>query len=150
MSPSFLRCPRPTIHAPNSHTLRDICPRNAGIEADQIKITEQVKFKLNSATILKDSDGLLDSIAKLFAEHPEIQRVRIEGHTDNLGSPQANKGLSDRRAKAVVVALTRRKIDTRRLVGVGYGQERPIDSNDSEKGRANNRRVEFHIEDIRK
>jgi outer membrane protein OmpA-like peptidoglycan-associated protein len=137
---------------------KDIGPRNDDpkkngcptvIVADgQIKIFEQVKFKTNSAEILKDSDSLLDAVAKTLTDHVEIQKVRIEGHTDNVGKPAANKALSKKRAQSVMNALVKRKIDKKRMVVEGFGQDRPIDSADTEEGRQNNRRVEFHIVDM--
>jgi outer membrane protein OmpA-like peptidoglycan-associated protein len=106
---------------------------------------EQVKFKTASAEILKESDAILDAVAKTLADHPEIKKVRVEGHTDNVGQPENNKNLSKRRAASVVEALVKRKIDRAKLTSEGVGQDRPIDSNDTDAGRQNNRRVEFHI-----
>jgi len=138
----------------------DACPKDSGprnadpkkngcpsvvVSEGQIKIMEQVKFKTASAEILKESDGILDAVAKTLTEHQEIKKVRVEGHTDNVGTPERNKDLSKRRAASVVNALVKRKIDKARLTSEGVGQDRPIDSNDTDAGRQNNRRVEFHI-----
>jgi len=112
-----------------------------------IKISEQVKFATGSAKILKDSDELLGAVADIFLKHPEIKKVRIEGHTDNVGKPAANKVLSKARADSVKTWLTKHGIDKSRLTTQGFGQDKPIDDNATEAGRKNNRRVEFHIED---
>ena len=121
------------------------CPE-AHIEGEQIKIKDQVQFKTNSATILPESDTLLTAVAKILTDHPEIKRVRVEGHTDNVGKAAYNKALSQRRAAAVVTWLTTKgKIDGKRLFPQGFGLEHPIDSNETIDGRQNNRRVEFHI-----
>jgi outer membrane protein OmpA-like peptidoglycan-associated protein len=72
--------------------------------------------------------------------------VRIEGHTDNRGGAAMNLALSGRRAASVVNWLVRRGIDKSRLSSKGFGLTRPIDSNTTEEGRQNNRRVEFHID----
>jgi OmpA-OmpF porin, OOP family len=138
----------------------DACPKDAGpkntdpkkngcpsviVSDGQIKIYDQVKFQTASAQILKESDAILDAVAKTLAGHPEIKKVRVEGHTDNVGKAENNKNLSKRRAAAVVTALVKRKIDRTRLESQGIGQDRPIDSNGTDAGRQNNRRVEFHI-----
>jgi outer membrane protein OmpA-like peptidoglycan-associated protein len=71
--------------------------------------------------------------------------VQLEGHTDNTGDADANKRLSQARAEAVKEALTRSGIDASRVTTVGYGQERPIASNDTEAGKAKNRRLELAV-----
>ncbi len=112
---------------------------------DRIVILEQVKFKSDSAEILSSSDPLLQAVLKVFADHGEIKSVSIEGHTDNRGTGPYNKALSARRAASVVAWLVAHGVDPARLTSIGYGLERPIDSNETEGGRQNNRRVEFHI-----
>ncbi len=81
----------------------------------------------------------------MLTNHPEIVAVEVEGHTDNRGNAANNKKLSAARAAAVVRWLTSHGIEASRLSSQGYGQERPIDSNDTDEGRKNNRRVEFHL-----
>jgi outer membrane protein OmpA-like peptidoglycan-associated protein len=105
-----------------------------------------VKFKTNSADILRESDPILIAVATILKDHPEIQKVRIEGHTDNRGNAKYNKELSDKRAASVVKWLTTFGIDKKRLSSKGFGLEKPIDTNETDDGRQNNRRVEFHIE----
>ena len=87
------------------------------------------------------------TIAKTLAENPQIKKVRVEGHTDHVGTDEYNKTLSEQRAQAVVEGLVRLGVDRSRLRAEGLGRSRPLDKNDTESGRANNRRVEFHIED---
>jgi outer membrane protein OmpA-like peptidoglycan-associated protein len=115
------------------------------IEARQIKITEEVKFKTDSAEILPESDEVLMAVRDTIKEHPEIRKVRVEGHTDSTGDPGYNKELSQRRADAVSAWLAQHGVERGRLHAVGVGQDRPIDTNATEEGRRNNRRVEFHI-----
>jgi OOP family OmpA-OmpF porin len=139
----------------------DACPDEAGpanpdpkkngcplafVKEGLIQITEQVKFETGSARILKDSDNLLGAVLKVLADHNEIKLVRVEGHTDNTGSAALNKTLSGQRAAAVVAWLTLHGVDKARLKSEGFGSERPIDSNATPAGKANNRRVEFHID----
>ena len=138
----------------------DACPKLAGprnadpkrhgcplviITEKEIKITEQVKFKFNSAELLKESDGILEAVRAVLATHPEIAKVRVEGHTDNVGDAAYNKKLSGRRADSVMKWLTDHKIDKKRLIAAGFGMEEPIDVNTTDEGRANNRRVAFSI-----
>ena len=138
----------------------DACPKLAGprnadpkrhgcplviITEKEIKITEQVKYKFNSAELLKESDGILEAVRAVLATHPEIAKVRVEGHTDNVGDAAYNKKLSGRRADSVMKWLTDHKIDKKRLIAAGFGMEEPIDVNTTDEGRANNRRVAFSI-----
>jgi OOP family OmpA-OmpF porin len=78
--------------------------------------------------------------------HTDIPKIRIEGHTDNRGAAALNKRLSDARAAAVATWLVKHGIERSHLTSIGFGMDRPIDTNDTDAGRANNRRVEFHIE----
>jgi outer membrane protein OmpA-like peptidoglycan-associated protein len=129
----------------NEDPKKNGCPE-ARIEAGQIKILQQVKFKTGSAEILPVSDVTLNAVLTIFNEHAEITNVRVEGHTDNRGGAQMNMGLSGRRAASVVKWLVAHGVDKKRLVSKGFGLTQPIDTNDTDEGRQNNRRVEFHIE----
>jgi outer membrane protein OmpA-like peptidoglycan-associated protein len=120
------------------------CPA-ARIEAGQIKIIEQVKFAFGSAKILPESDPILTAVNEILTKHPEITQVDVEGHTDNKGAFALNLKLSKDRAAAVAAWLVKHGVDKKRLVSHGYGPNKPIDTNDTDAGRANNRRVEFHI-----
>jgi OOP family OmpA-OmpF porin len=129
----------------NSDPKKNGCPE-ARIEAGEIKILQQVKFKTNSAEILVESDSVLSAVQKILADHQEITGVRIEGHTDNRGGAAMNLNLSTKRAASVLNWLVKRGIDKSRLTSKGFGLTRPIDTNTTEEGRQNNRRVEFHID----
>jgi outer membrane protein OmpA-like peptidoglycan-associated protein len=120
------------------------CPK-ARIEQGEIRIGEQVKFALGSARILPESDELLGAVREILLEHPEIELVSVEGHTDATGTAALNVRLSRGRAAAVVDWLVERGVDRRRLASQGFGSERPIADNATEAGRRNNRRVEFRI-----
>jgi outer membrane protein OmpA-like peptidoglycan-associated protein len=121
------------------------CPR-VFIRNAQIQILEQPKFDFNRAAIKKESYSLLAEVAKVMNDHLEIKRVTVEGHTDSVGSSQFNKALSQQRAEAVVKWLTDHGVAKERLSAQGMGKEQPIMPNDTDAGRAANRRVEFHIE----
>ncbi len=130
---------------PNLDVTKNGCPV-ARVEKKEIKSLDQIKFETNSATILPESDHIVEAVAQTLKDNPQIKRLSIEGHTDNVGSAPYNKSLSQNRAASVVTWLVKRGgIDKGRLESHGYGKERPIDSNSTERGRYNNRRVEFHI-----
>jgi OOP family OmpA-OmpF porin len=137
----------PDVAGPsNADPKKNGCPQ-AYIQADQIKIRDQVKFATASAAIVpgKDSQDVLDAVEKVLEQHSEIKQVRVEGHTDSAGTAAYNRVLSQHRAESVVKWLVKHGIDASRLTAQGFGPDRPIDDNSSEAGRRNNRRVEFHI-----
>lgn len=137
----------------------DNCPDEAGpadnagcvkkqlvrLQAEKIEILDKVFFKTGQDVIENKSFPLLDNVAEVLNKHPEIAHIRVEGHTDNTGSDATNRDLSDRRAKAVVKYLTNKGVAADRVVGQGYGPERPVADNGTDEGRAANRRVEFVI-----
>jgi outer membrane protein OmpA-like peptidoglycan-associated protein len=120
------------------------CPL-ARIENGEIKISEQFRFGTASAELLGDNDLLILAIASQLKKHPEITKVRVEGHTDNTGTPRSNQKLSQERADSAMKALIKAGIDKKRLEARGFGQSNPLDTNETEEGRAANRRVELHI-----
>ncbi len=130
----------------NKDPKKNGCPQ-AIVRNNQIFILEQVKFATGSAVILPASDQLLTAVAKVFTDHPEIKKVSVEGHTDNVGPAGYNKQLSGKRAASVVTWLVKHGIDASRLESVGFGMERPLEPNSTPAGRQANRRVEFHITD---
>lgn len=129
---------------PNADPTKNGCPI-VRIEGGQIRIREQVKFKTDSARILKESDYILTAVIKILRENPEITKVRVEGHTDTQGKHAHNQKLSQRRAASVVKWLVKHGLEKQRFSSVGYGQDRPIATNQTEEGRHENRRVELHI-----
>jgi OmpA-OmpF porin, OOP family len=133
--------PGPANEDPKKHG----CPP-IQIAKGQILILEQVKFKTNSDVILPESDEILTAVAQTLTDHPELLLVEVQGHTDSVGGVRFNQGLSERRARSVIRWLTTRGgIARQRLVGKGFGLTVPVDSNRTDEGRQNNRRVEFHI-----
>jgi OmpA-OmpF porin, OOP family len=101
-----------------------------------------INFDTGKAEIKPESQGTVAQIAALLNGHEDL-KLSIEGHTDNVGTPAANKTLSEQRAKAVMAAVIKGGVDASRLSAVGWGQEKPIADNRSEDGRAKNRRVEI-------
>jgi len=101
-----------------------------------------INFDTGKAMIRPESGPIIEQIAALLRDNEDLN-LSVEGHTDNVGTPQGNKTLSDERAKAVVSAVIELGIDAGRLTAVGWGQEKPIADNRTEDGRAKNRRVEI-------
>jgi OOP family OmpA-OmpF porin len=113
---------------------------------DKLVINDKIHFEYNSDVIKQESFGLLAEIAKVITEHPEITRIRIEGHASSEGSDSYNMDLSRRRAASVLKHLVDKGgIEEGRLISEGFGETQPIASNDDEVGREKNRRVEFMI-----
>lgn len=103
-----------------------------------------VNFDFDKSDIRPDSRPVLDEAAEILKANPEV-RISIEGHTDALGSDAYNEKLSVRRAEAVFRYLVNRGVAPERMEVVGYGESRPVADNETEQGRAQNRRVELHI-----
>jgi len=140
------RCPDEPGPAEN-----DGCPVQGPVvellESSKISLKDSIHFDYDKATIKPESGPVLDAIATLIRDHPELRKIRVEGHTDNRGTALYNQGLSQRRAASVVRALVERGIDPERLQPAGYGFDRPVADNRTALGRAKNRRVEFTILD---
>ena len=108
-------------------------------------VLRNIYFDFNKATIKPESNPELNKLKKILDENPNAS-MEISGHTDKIGSKVFNKWLSQQRAQAVVKWLVSQGINKNRLVAKGYGEERPLASNDDEKeGRELNRRVEFKV-----
>jgi OOP family OmpA-OmpF porin len=123
------------------------CPaaqkQQAAIKQGRIELKDTVYFDTAKATIQRRSFKLLDQVAKILIEHPELEKVLIEGHTDSQGKAESNRKLSQRRAEAVRSYLIKKGVAAERLEAKGFGPDRPIADNDTAKGRAANRRVDF-------
>lgn len=117
----------------------------AELKSETIELSETVQFETDSAVLLDQSKSLLDDVVKVLEEHPEITKVQIEGHTDNVASTRHNKKLSEQRVASVKKYLVSKGIGADRLTTKGFGETKPLDTNKTEEGRAKNRRVEFRI-----
>jgi len=111
----------------------------------KIELRHTILFQSGKAILKKESLPILDQVALQILAHPEIQSVRIEGHTDALGPEEDNLFLSQDRADSVKRYLIERGIEAERLEAIGFGESKPIASNDNREGRGKNRRVEFVI-----
>ena len=127
------------------------CPRKYSLVAvtkDRIEIKKQIKFATGSAKIVgAESEKILDEVALALKDNAQIKKVRVEGHTDSVGDDSKNLKLSQNRANSVMSALLKRGIDPARMEAVGFGETKPIASNSTSAGKAENRRTEFNIAD---
>jgi outer membrane protein OmpA-like peptidoglycan-associated protein len=103
-----------------------------------------VFFESGSSDLKPESASELDRLAELLDKNP-LLKIQINGHTDNVGNDESNMVLSEKRAKAVYDYLVTRQINLQRLRFKGYGETKPIDSNDTPEGRSRNRRTEFEV-----
>lgn len=109
--------------------------------SEKVTIDLRVEFDTSKAVVKAQYDDQLKKVSDFLRDYPN-SKAEIEGHTDNMGSADANKALSQRRADAVRQALIDRfGVDGARLSAAGYGLERPIADNGTAEGRAQNRRV---------
>jgi outer membrane protein OmpA-like peptidoglycan-associated protein len=125
------------------------CPGAVRIDAEkgQLVILERVEFEVNKDVILAVSEGLLTDVASIITTHPELKKLRVEGHTDAVGKDAKNLELSTRRARSVARWLIQHGVAADRIEAYGCGETRALGSNDTDEGRQQNRRVEFHIID---
>jgi outer membrane protein OmpA-like peptidoglycan-associated protein len=117
-----------------------VAPIEVGVELP----LNNIFFEYAKATLRPDSYPELDRIADTMKENPNLA-IEIQGHTDNVGSNESNLKLSQDRAEAVRKYLISKKIQTARVTSVGYGETKPVATNDTEEGRAQNRRVQLAI-----
>ena len=122
-------------------------PATAQVELtkEEVRIRKQIFFKSNSAEISETSNALLTEIADVILRNPQVTSIEIQGHTDGLGTPEANLVLSQNRADAVRTWLINAGVAADRLTATGYGDNRPLMPNITERARALNRRVQFMI-----
>jgi len=138
-------CPSQAVSSKVDPFRSNGCPSKAYLGFGRIELLDRVNFDFGLTNIRDDSHGLLRDVARILKENPSILLVEIGGHTDNVGSDAANLRLSRSRAKEVRAYLISQGIDPNRLEAKGYGESRPVDTNLTEAGRYQNRRVEFLV-----
>uniref|UniRef100_UPI003519A875 OmpA family protein n=1 Tax=Xanthomarina gelatinilytica TaxID=1137281 RepID=UPI003519A875 len=150
-------CPWPDRDGDGVADKDDLCPDKVGTVANQgcPEVTEAVQKSLNAyaktilfdtgkSSIKEQSAEVLQNIIAILKEYPNA-KFNIEGHTDSVGSEALNMKLSKERASSVMNYLISNGVASNRLTHEGYGESRPIDSNKTRAGRANNRRVEINL-----
>jgi OOP family OmpA-OmpF porin len=126
-------------------------PTAAVVKGDTIQIPGKIEFDTGKATFKAgstDTDNVITQLKAYLDANPKVTKLRIEGHTDNVGTPDANLTLSGQRALTVKNALIAKGEKKERLLAVGFGQNKPIKDNATDEGRSENRRTEFHIAEI--
>ncbi len=140
------------------HSQNQECPKGTDFNCKPIKIDialqpieqgsrialRNVFFETGRFDLLLESEYELNKVVELLEKNPTLS-IELGGHTDNVGKPEANQKLSEQRAKAVMVYLTNKGIEPSRLSYKGYGESQPVAPNDTEEGRATNRRTEIKI-----
>ncbi|MCO4768500.1 MAG: OmpA family protein [Deltaproteobacteria bacterium] len=131
----------------NGEKDEDGCPDDvrAIVKGEKIVILDRVFFVTGKDTIIKKSFPVLNAVAQTLVDTPLITKVQVDGHTDARGEEESNQALSEQRAQAVVKYLVGKGVDAGRLTAKGFGESKPIDSNETDEGMQNNRRVEFNI-----
>ena len=114
------------------------------IRANASIVLKNVFFDTKSSELKNTSIVELDQLVLLLKENPSL-KIRIEGHTDNVGKPEDNLVLSRKRAASVVQYLQKNGIDISRLTSSGFGETQPVAENNTEEGRAKNRRTEMKV-----
>lgn len=117
---------------------------NGGFKGEGVATFDKLTFETGSAKITGDTAEEVDNLASILKAYPNV-RIDVSGYTDNQGDPEANKQLSEDRALAVKARLIGQGIDASRVNTYGYGAQSPKASNDTEEGRALNRRIEVTI-----
>ncbi|NUO51048.1 MAG: OmpA family protein [Polyangiaceae bacterium] len=156
-------CPEDDADKDDIPDAQDACPKEPGSASpdkekngcpqfikrikgsNEIQVLKKVEFEFGSARLSAASFPILDEVVKLLQANPEITLMSIEGHTDNVGSDETNLRLSKDRAKSCLDYLVQKGVKKERLTSEGFGEAKPIESNDTPQGRAKNRRTEFHI-----
>ena len=148
--------PEPPTEEPKPIEAKPVTPikaiGKAKIENNEIKIPGKVHFETDKATIKEDKETkeILQTVADVMKENPQITKLRIDGHTDDSGSSEHNHKLSQARAEAIIEWLAKNGVDKSRLEGKGWGEEHPVAKNDTKENKEQNRRVEFKLWELDK
>jgi outer membrane protein OmpA-like peptidoglycan-associated protein len=143
--------PPPTTPPPPPPPPEPVEVKGAPIEGTRIHIPHELEFAVDKATFddkKPNNKEILDTLMEFMTKNTHVTKLRIEGHTDNSGKPDHNQTLSEARAAAVGKWLTDHGIDAGRIHTIGYGDTKPEVPNDSAAHKQQNRRTEFHIEEI--
>lgn len=114
------------------------------VQLNEFLVGKRIEFDVSSAVIRQKSFPVLNNIIKIIQSESQ-GKIVIGGHTDSQGDAALNQDLSQRRAEAIRKYMISRGIDPSRLTAIGYGESKPIASNDTREGREKNRRVEFNF-----
>ena len=121
-------------------------PLEVELRSNRIVFNHQIHFANDSDRILPESHAVLDRVAALMAEHPNLVRLQVQGHSSTDGSASHNRELSERRAAAVAEYLRTAGVE-QEVTSQGYGETYPLCHEDSEDCHERNRRVEFFVDE---
>jgi OOP family OmpA-OmpF porin len=123
----------------------------ATVKGDTISIPGNIVFDTNKATLKAGagSEQVLEQLKLFLDQNPQVTKLRVEGHTDNVGNDADNQTLSGQRALTIKKWLVEKGIPKERVIAVGFGESKPIADNSKEEGRAQNRRTEFKIAELK-
>lgn len=150
-TPASTAAPEPTPSATASAAPAEIkAPKGVTVEGHQVKIPGEIEFDSGKATIRETQAGtdVMNNLKAFLEQNPQVTKLQIEGHTDNQPLKDknvTNMKLSQERADNVIGWLVAKGIKKERLVGVGFGDTKPKEKNDTDAHRQANRRTEFHI-----
>ena len=136
------------IEVPPAGTLDltiELTPAKVKVTREKLDIRDKIFFEVDKAVIKPESYALLDEIAGILLDRPDILKMRIEGHTDDQGNDAYNLTLSGLRAEAVKAWMVEKGVEASRFETQGYGETRPLIKSTSKAAREKNRRVEFFI-----
>jgi OOP family OmpA-OmpF porin len=118
------------------------------LKKDKLEMPGEIQFESGKAVIKPESDGIIEALKNYLEKTPRVTKLRIEGHTDNVGTPESNVTLSGERALAIKKALIAKGVKAERLLAVGFGQTKPVADNATDEGKAKNRRTEFRVAEL--
>ena len=118
------------------------------LKKDKLEMPGEIQFESGKAVIKPESESIIDALKNYLDKTPRVTKLRIEGHTDNVGSPESNEKLSGERALAIKKALIAKGVKAERLLAVGFGQNKPVADNATDDGKAKNRRTEFRVAEL--
>ena len=118
------------------------------VSGDRLGVPGNIVYETGKAIIKPESEPTLNALKNFMEQNKNFTRIRIEGHTDNVGKPADNMKLSTDRAMAVVTWMAGHGLSKDRFLAVGFGDTKPIADNKTEDGKAQNRRTEFHLAEV--
>ncbi len=140
-----VKSPSPRSDAPDTvQQIAAFLARDSSADVPRRFVLGDLSFQSGSAMLTQESQETVDALAKVLRANPTVE-IALEGHTDNTGSAAANKALSTARATAIEDGLVGAGVPGERIMVAGYGPDRPVASNDTEEGRARNRRTEVVV-----
>ncbi|WP_263260923.1 OmpA family protein [Pseudomonas sp. RIT-PI-S] len=136
-------CPLPAVPAPAPAAV-EAPPPPPKEEVITLSDAGDVLFEFDKSNLTAEAQSQLTALLDRL-KAADVVSVKVEGHTDSMGTDRYNQGLSERRAASVVTFLVEHGVSQAKLSSQGYGESRPVADNDTSEGRAQNRRVELHL-----